>query len=64
MLYDYLMTPRATKYAIAGSIIAAMLLGHIIERYLGWDGAFMIIAGVTVAIWGAWLITVVMDRRR
>ena len=58
------MTPRARKYTVAGAIIAALLLGHILERYVGWDEAFMIIGGATVAICGAWLVATILERRR
>ena len=62
--YDYPMTPRAKKFTIAGSIFAAMALGHILEQYVGWDGAFMTIGSIAVAVWAVWLIAVTLDRRR
>lgn len=64
MGYSCGMTMREKKYAIAGLIVAAMVFGHILERYAGWDGAFMTIAGIAVALAGAWLVSVILEQRR
>jgi len=58
------MTLRLKKYIVAGGIIAAMLLGHGLERYAGWNGAFMTIGGIVVALAAAWLIGLILDQRR
>ena len=58
------MTMRAKKYIVAGFIAAAMVLGHFLERYVGWDGAFMIVGGIGVAIGAAWVVVVILGRRR
>ncbi|MBC8239918.1 MAG: hypothetical protein H8E30_05515 [Alphaproteobacteria bacterium] len=58
------MTLRMKKYIVAGCIIAAMVLGHILERYGGWHNAFMTIAGIAVALAAAWLIGVILEQRR
>ena len=62
--YDCPMTLRLKKYIVAGGIIAAMLLGHGLERYAGWNGAFMTIGGIVVALAAAWLIGLILDQRR
>lgn len=58
------MSPRTQKTIICISIVAAMILGQILERYFGWDGAFMVVAGIAVALGAAWVVAVILERRR
>jgi hypothetical protein len=63
--YPQAMPSRAQKLIIAVSIAAVMFLGYLLERYyIGWDGAFMTLGGIAVAVGGAYVVMILMNRRR
>jgi Cu/Ag efflux pump CusA len=58
------MPRRTQKLIVAVSIAVVMFLGYVLERYAGWDDAFMTLGSIAVAVGGAYVVVVLMGRRR